>query len=245
MSNRRLIDRQSSLIDYLLDPHAFGAGVVPGPVPPELAGLSADGLKINGLFSLGKRKEKVAATIPRTWAALGGKPQYDFFAFASGFPQQDPTRRSNAVQFVRYLEQVWDRFPPEPPWLPDLARYELAMAEALDSTGKTNAAPPDGTPYPAVRRRSGVELLTCAYDLRSLVDASVGASAPPRRTTRLAVVAEDGGRDLRTFELAPAPYDLLHRLGAWCAIETLNASKDDLADMIDALVERGLLEAAE
>ncbi|MDH3235572.1 MAG: hypothetical protein OEQ29_18785 [Alphaproteobacteria bacterium] len=245
MSNQRLIDRQSSLIEYLLDPRAFGAGVIPGPVPPELAGLDPNGLKINGLFSLGKRKEKIAATIPRTWAELGGKPQYDFFSFASSFRQIDPTRLSNAAQFVRYLEQVWDRVPAEPPWLPDIARYELATVRALDGANKTDATVPAEIPRPAVRRRRGVELLVCDYDLRSLVDTSVDAAAPSHRTTRLAVVATDGGRDLHAFELALEPYDLLRRLDAWRAVEGIADPAGDFAAMADALAKRGLLELAE
>jgi hypothetical protein len=246
MSNRPLIERQASLIEYLLDPNAFGADRAADCLPTDLAGVDTDRLAINGEFSLGKRKDKIAATLRQTWQALGGKPCYDFFAFASRYPQTSPTRFDNAVQFQKYLEDVWHSEAPDPKWLPDLLKFEIAYAAAINRLVEDPTVRKAPIKRPAVRRAVTTQLVRLEHDVRDIFEGHNDDSEPQPRPIILAFERASSDSPPRVFELHADYHCFLLSVGSWTPLTELDfESTTSQAGMISDLKEFGLLEAAE
>lgn len=244
MSNQRLRDRQADIVAYLLDPYAFGAGTTPSVVPPALHGLDPARLKINGLFSLGKRRDKIVVTLPLTWAHLGNSA-YNFHDFASRYPQHDLTRYANAVQFFRYLQTVWEEIAPSPAWLPDLARYEIDFAAVESGEALRSAVEPAPNGGGKVRRHPSVLLSQYAHDIRPLVEGEPPPNGPDALPMLLAMRPKaDGGVDV--FELDTGLFGILKTLDGWWSLDAVDKTDDAwILEMIAELHSLGLVEMTE
>ena len=241
-SNRRLAERQAAVLEYLLDPHAFGAGRSPDTPPPDLAGIDPERLKISGLFSMGKRQQKIKATLPLTWAALAGKPVYNFYDFCHRFPQADATRLTNARDFVAYLETGWAQDPPDPPWLPDLATFELALASAT-SEGAAPGSPLLDGEVAAIggglaRRRPDVLSVALDHDIRALLGGTGETAMVEERAVSLAIVPSDEDAP-RVFELSQDLGGLLNDLDDW---SPLDPSDVDRRALVEQLARAGMVD---
>ena len=220
MSTPRLLDRQRRLVELLTDPGAYGSD---GKLPEELAGLDRRRLALVGQLSLGKRMDKIAAVLPVTFSVLGGTAGPWAEEFAAAFPPESAARYDNALQFHRFLRAGWERAAPEPPYLPDVARFELALARVKLFAGGAEASPGVPGDGARARRRPEVEMVRCAFDIRPLFDSSTPDAEPARRRIHLVITCPAPGAGPRVFEVDEQQFDLLGSLDHWRRVEEVAA----------------------
>lgn len=240
----RLLHRQSEIVNYLLSPRAFGSKTGLDGTPAALAGLDAQRLGVLGLFSLGKRQEKVSSLLPRTWSYVRKNSLYSFMDFASRYPQQDAAYFANANQYCNYLQEIWQRNVPDPPWVPDIARYEIEYAAAR--TGGIQYEEPTLTTQShqrCIRRHRQARLSRYKYDIRPLLEEPDKEQIPVMRDVRLAFLAERSARPVRVFELTPHIFDVLEKLGSWSPIDQFElAGRNDTEKFLRQLQSLALIE---
>jgi hypothetical protein len=240
----RLRDRQSEIVDYLLSPRAFDSKTACDEIPAALAGLDAQRLRVLGLFSLGKRQEKVSSLLPKTWSYVRRHGLYSFRDFANRRPQRDATYFANASQYFDYLQEIWQRNVPDPPWLPDIARYEIEYAAArtggMELEESTLAAQ---SQRGCVRRHRQARLSRYRYDIRPLLAGPDEGQIPVMRDIRLAFLAERSAQAVRIFELASHVFDVLEKLDSWSSIDQFKlAGVTDTEKFLRQLQSLGLIE---
>lgn len=240
----RLLHRQSEIVNYLLSPRAFGSKTGLDEIPAALVGLDAQRLGVLGLFSLGKRQEKVSSLLPRTWSCVRKNELYSFMDFASRYPQRDAAYFANANQYFNYLQEIWQRNVPDPPWVPDIARYEIEYAAAR--TGGIQFEESTLTTQPhqrCIRRHRQTRLSRYKYDIRPLLEEPDKGQIPVMRDIRLAFLAERSARAVRIFELTPHIFDILEKLGSWSPIDQFElAGINDTEKFLRQLQSLGLIE---
>jgi len=188
--------------------------------------------------------EKIVAVFPRTFEILGGKQPAIIREFVEACPPSDVSRIENARQFYDFLSACWRHEPQEPPYLRDVAACELACAQvrvdAEDRGSEAEKDQKDATRY-GIRRRAGVMLRRCAYDIRPIFEDGSGGAAPTERDTPLAIAVPPGAEHPRMFELLPVVFDLLATLDDWTDPAALGATPE-LKELIRDLAAHGLLE---
>ncbi|MBV9628334.1 MAG: hypothetical protein JO230_09585 [Xanthobacteraceae bacterium] len=244
----RLLDRQHSLLAYLTSGEAIFADQRQKPAEPSLRGIDPGLLHLEARFSHEKRMEKIAGVFARTLALLGNQRTEIEHAFADKCPPTAIGRLENAHQFFDFLCGQWEQWPPDPEYLPDLARCELGFAQARSRDATSDNSDSDQPVHQvsrarpgAVRRDPGVVLLRCAYDIRILFETGFAEPAPARRDVALAIATATGAREPAIFELKPAIFDLLAALDGWTDRRAFGATRKARA-MVADLVSRGLLE---
>jgi FAD binding domain len=152
-------------------------------------------------------------------------------------------RLENARQFHDFLCTQWQRERPDPPYLRDVAGCELAYAEVrVHVEERSDATNSNGNvPRRGIRRRPGIVLLNCAYDIRPIFEEAEGASAPAKRDTPTVVVMPPGAEQPRIFELPPAIFELISALDDWTEPAEFGAAPE-LKELVQELAEHGLLE---
>jgi hypothetical protein len=236
MTSKRLLQRQVSLLRYLTSGDAiFGDR---GPLDPDLHGVDGTLLRMEARFSHEKRMEKIAAVFPRTFELLGSEREALIREFVDACPPADIARLANARQFHDFLSARWPRQPPRPAYLPDVAACELACAQARAGC-EDGATPANDVRRTGIRRRPGVVLLRCAFDIRPIFEA--GAGDPVERDTPLAIVPAPDRDQPGIFELPPAVFDLLAALeGRVDAADLREVPETDA--LIADLARAGLME---
>jgi hypothetical protein len=234
---RRLLDRQVRLLEYLTSGDAIFRGNRQAPIDPALQGIDRGMLHLEARFSHEKRMEKIAAVFPVTFDLIGAGLDGIVRGFVDACPPLDISRIENARQFYDFLTARWQREPPAPRYLPDVAAFELACAQVrvASDTGEPATVPVD-TARAGIRRKPGVVLLRAAYDIRAIFENGRGATAPIERETPLAITLASG--EPQIFELTPEIFDLLSALERWVAIDELPGADELIASLADA----GMLE---
>ena len=239
MSNRRLLDRQVSLLRHLTDPRVFFREVEGAPGDPDLKGLDAHRMRLAAQMSFNKRMAKIESMFPKTIQLLGDDVRPIVRAFADGYPPTSIGRYDNALQFRDHLSSRWRDYPPAPPYLPDVADYELAYAKvrslALDLPA--HDGPTDAEAY-QVRRHPNAALVQLAHDVRSLFDEAADAPEVAEREVQLAITFADGAEHPRVFELPAQTFELLGTLDDWMAVE----AGGETAALFRQLAELGMVE---
>jgi hypothetical protein len=161
-------------------------------------------------------------------------------AFAEACPPTEMGRIDNARQLHTFVSTHWHD---DPVWLPDVMACELARATAAQAGG---AAPSDaGTAVPgAIRRRPGVVLVRCGYDVRQIFEqtgADTAALDVPQRDTPLAAMVPPGATEPQICELPPALFDLLAALDDW-ADHSVFGDRDGADTLIRNLAAHALIE---
>jgi hypothetical protein len=236
MSKQQLLDRQIGLLNYLTDPDSWGLP----PRDPDLAGIDLHGLRLEGQFSFDKRAGKILSALPRTIALLGSGRAALFRGFARRDAPVSPTRYDNAAQFCDYLCEQWALTPPSPPYLPDLAAFELALSRGLLARADEPAAEPDNIAgiAPMFRLRPGTELLRLHFDIRPMLNDSMEGEAPEERPVCLVIGASvETGRP-RVFELTGDAFAFLSSLDGWTRVDRAKG----FAELIESLSKREILE---
>jgi len=236
MTNR-LLDRQVSLLAYLTSGAAIFGDEGATALDQGLSGFDCKLLRLEACFSHEKRMGKIAAVFPRTLQMLGDRAA-TIRQFAQACPPASISRIENARQFRDFLAGRWRASPPTPPYLPDVAACEFALARARSEP--TAAPGPDGHPgRDAVRRRRGVVLLKCAYDVRPIFEEC--AEMAVKRTTLLAIATPPGAAHPSVFELLPVTFDVLEALVRWTDLSAL-PSRRELCELLRELAHVGLVE---
>jgi hypothetical protein len=239
----RLLDRQIRLLDYLTSGVTiFGEGE-DAPLAPALRGIDRRLLRLEARFSHEKRMEKIIAALPRTFRRLGADRAAIVRAFVEACPPTDITRVENARQFYDFLCGRWRQEPPRPPYLPDIAACEFAIAGLRSNIKATLSKPTSGDPPRVnfVRRHRNVVLLRCAYDVRPIFEGGHEQALAVKRHTRLAFAILRGVEQPRIFELLPPIFDVLGALDDWTDRSVLGTAPE-LDELIGELQEHGLIE---
>lgn len=243
---RRLYDRQTALIQHLTAARTiFGEDQ---PLDPRLDGIDSGRLRLEAWSSFAKRVGKIEAALPRTLALLGERRDAMLCGFAAAFPPTGIGRHENARLFHEFLCETWRQTPPEPPYLADVARLELALAGVRGFCRETTTDREDD-PAPAggglaVRRPPGMALVRCDHDVRALFDDE--AEPPPARPVHLAVRRRQYDREPGVFEIPDWLFAELEGLERWTPwTDVAMAVRPDAAVLLADLIDRALLEASQ
>ena len=245
----RLLDRQAHLLEYLSSTATIFGREADAPLDPLLQGIDPAVLRLQARFICNKRLEKIIAVFPRTFEIFDTHRELILqeFVAVSGLTSKSPL--ANARDFHQFLSVRWERDPPDPAYLADVAACELAMTEVRDVI-ENHGQPADhvtGVPAAgALRRRPNVAPLRCAHDVRAVFDGGAGKVAPSKRETSLVMTLPSGFRDVRIVEVAPIVVDALKLLNNWIDPMTLGGigqlGQDELGDLIDQLAMDGFIE---
>ena len=241
---KRLLDRQASLLAYLTSGAAIFGKESVAPPGQALHGIDPARLRLEARFSYEKRMEKITSIFPRTFAILGhwGGPLFQDFVEAC--PPSNIERLDNARQLHDFLLARWRCEPPYPPYLCDIAACEFACAQVRAEFPDLDIAEPNGIVVDrmrGIRRRHGIRLLRCTYDIRPLFENGADAE-PARRETLLAITIPPQARGPQVFELLPAIFDLLAALDDWVDPAVLGVT-EGLDELVADLARHGLVEA--
>ena len=237
MTNR-LLDRQARLLAYLTSGATIfdsEEGVVRDRGPE---GLDRGMLRIEARFSHEKRMAKIRTVFPRSFRMLPDRAAMER-EFAGACPPASVSRLENARQFQGFLEARWERNPPQPPWLRDVAACELALAQVRSGHDGRLARMGERAERNALRRGAGVVLLTCAYNVQPIFEDR--ANTAVKRRTLLAIAIPRGDAQPRIFELHPIAFQVLEALDHWTTPSALSLGPELDALMAD-LAQLGLVE---
>jgi hypothetical protein len=235
----RLLERQINLLEYLTS-----AGAIFGGAPParHLQGLDPALLRLEACFSHEKRMEKVVGSFARTFKIMGGEERTNIVRdFVEACPSVDIRRIENARQFYDFACDRWQKIPPQPPHLRDVATCELAMAD-LRSKGKGQLQPVAARRGVRFRRNRDAVFLPCAYDIRPIFEGSVSETVE-RRDLMLAILIPPRSDDPAIFEVPAPVFAFLVELDTWTDRAGLGAMPE-LDALISELAEHGLLEVS-
>src|SRR5260370_5384131 len=174
-----LLERQVSLIAHRTSGAAISGGA--GSSATDIEGIDHALLRVEAKFSYAKRMEKIAAVLPKTFELLGSSRDAHVRAFVERGPPTTLSRLANACQFHRYLVPCWTSQAPDPPYLGDVAAFEIAWAKVdadPEHHSSDHATTADRAPGGGVRRCPHVILLRCAYDIRPIFEAPL-PTVPP------------------------------------------------------------------
>jgi hypothetical protein len=239
---KRLLDRQVSLLRYLTSAGAIFGAEDPVPLDPALRGIEPSLLGIEARFSYEKRMEKIFAVFPKTFELLGADRDRVIRAFVDACPPVDISRIENARQFHDFLHAQWQREAPRPPYVPDVAACEFAFAKVRIADEVPAEEPRESVKdplHPSIRRRPGVLLLRCSYDVRTVFEDGSKAARPVERDISLAF-APGADRPL-VSELEPVACELLIALSDWTDPAAFGDAPE-ANELIAELIGAGLLE---
>jgi len=235
----RLFDRQARLLEYLTSGAAIFGEENNAPLDPALHGINPDLLHLEASLSHEKRVSKISAVFPRTFELMAEYRAVILHEFAIVCRPEHIGVIENARQFHGFLCSRQDREPTQAPYLHEVAACELALAE-VRVTGRNRQQVMDETRSVApgsIRRRPGIVLLRCAYDIQPIFASTAAGGRPSERDTPLAIMMMPGTPHARVFEVAPAVFDLLLAIRNWSACDVA-----DLKGVIGELVTCGLVE---
>jgi hypothetical protein len=239
----RLLDRQVRLLDYLTSSGAIFGEEGDATPDPALQGMDARLLRLEARFSHAKRMEKIIAVFPKTYRLLGAERAAIVKEFVKAYPPTGITRIENARQFYDCLRSQWQRRPPQPPYLDDVAACEFACVRVRVGIGTAHGEPTTGgEPRHVFRRRSDVVLLRCAYAIRPVIEEDAEEVAVVKRDTPLAIAMPHGAEQPRIFEVASPVFGVLEALDNWTDRSELGATPE-VEELISELAQHGLIEA--
>jgi hypothetical protein len=242
MTNR-LLDRQTSLLEYLTS-----GGAIFGDrdefSDEALAGIDHGLLRLEARLSHQKRMEKISTVLPRTFELLGSDQARIVREFVEVCPPVETSRLENARQFHGFLSARWQRELPEPRYLPYIPAFELACAEVRSRAQELRPEVEkrkETQPRNVIRRQPGVILLRCAYDIRPIFETGCARAVPAERDTSLVIVMPAGADHPRIFEVLPMMFDTLAALDDWTDPDSVNVTSQ-LEEFMQDLTKHGLVE---
>jgi hypothetical protein len=237
---KSLFDQQARLLEHLTSGAAIFADR-DAPLDPMLVGISRSLLHLEANLSHQKRISKIAAILGRTFELLGDERAAIIREFVDACPPTHLGFIENARQFHGFLCSRRERRPVQPPYVHEVAACELALAEArvMAQDQEDIADWSSGLPPSSIRRRSGVVLLRCAYDIRPIFKKGGVIASPVESVTHLAIRMTRGDAQPKVFELAPAAFDLLRALDTWSNVSFGAISEPEI---VWTLAECGLVE---
>lgn len=235
----RLLDRQVKLLEHLTSRDAiFGADRKASAYPAHL-GIDGGLLYLEARFSHEKRMEKIEWVLTTTFDLLGSNRASIIRDFVEVCPSVSISWLENARQFHDFLSGRWQCEAPEPPYLPDVASYELAYATVR--AGQNHEAAALDAPAGAVRRHPNAVLLRCAYDIRPILEGGAADPGLEQRETLIAVAMLPGTDEPLVSQLSSDLFAFLEMLDQF-ADPAVFEDAPGLDTLIVDLAARGLLE---
>jgi hypothetical protein len=240
MANR-LLDRQTSLLEYLTSGAAIFGNTADASPDLDRLGIDTGLLRLEARFSHEKRMEKIEWVLSRTLDLLGTGKAVIVRDFIEACPPVSISWLENARQFHDFLLKLWLAKAPEPPYLPDVAACELAYADIHGSEKQTFDAG-EHAMLTRIRRHPSVILVRCIYDVRSILEGRVGEPPAAQRDTPLAISMPPGAEHPIVSELLPDLFELLEMLDDFADLETFS-DVPEVSELIADLSRQGFLEA--
>ena len=232
-----LLQRQTRLLDHLTGSHTiFGED----DLASSWLGMNCGLLHLEARFSHEKRMAKIKAVLPRTLGHLGSAREAIIHDFAHARPPTGIARLENARQFQDFLLARWRSEPPDPPYLPDLAAFEIAYAAVQRMPSEYPQAATGAAPR-AVRRHPAVVLLRTDYDIRPILEHEAPKAAPDLGEVCLALTMPAYGKEPVVQALLPQLFALLDLLDDFAPHEAFE-DMPNADGIIDDLVASGLVE---
>jgi hypothetical protein len=229
-----LLDRQASLLQYLTSGAAIFASSGDKPFeggPHNVLGIDKGLLHLEARYSHDKRMAKIKWVLQRTFDLLGSDRERAVREFVEACPPTGIGRLDNARQFHAFLKARWQDDACEPPYLPDIASFELAYTAVRGEDDTVANAPLKNAANGhtgAIRRNPRAILLRCSYDIRPVLEGRPG---------------EDVMQDESRFALSLPPGSSDPVILA--ASEELFAVLEALEDFIDPDIVADMLGSAE
>jgi hypothetical protein len=199
MSNP-LLERQTSLLEYLTSGAVIFANRSDRPFesgPHDQLGIDKGLLHLEARYSHDKRLSKIKWVLPTTFDLLGSELESTIRDFAEAYPPTGIGRLGNARQFHDFLKAHSQNNAQSPPYLPDVASFELAYAMVRgDDDTAADAAPqePRQGRRGAIRRNPRAILLRCSHDIRPILEGRP-AEEVERKNSRFALSLPPGSSD--------------------------------------------------
>lgn len=195
--------------------------------------------------------------LPRTAAHLGARWEHEVTSFLDNTLPTSHYLRDTAFEFVERAAEAWLKNPEMPPYIVDLARFELLAFEVANA--------PDDAPL--------AEVVPLALDRKVLLTASAhvvryahavhllpedeASLEPPAQAPTALCVYRDAEHDSRTLALTPSAAEILERCKAGAtlgeavagAAAACGASLDTpflqgAARLLEDFTERGIVRGA-
>lgn len=235
-----LLQRQVSLIEHLTSGAAIFGGA--GGSTVDFEGIDGALLRVEARFSYAKRMDKITAVLPKTFELLASSRDVLVRAFVDSCPPTTLSRLENACQFHRFLVSCRAHEATDPPYICDVAAFEIACAK-VDADPQHD--PCNGTTSTirsgSIHRCPHVMLLRCAHDVRPMFEPGAAKAVPVKRDTLLVVAMPPGAEGAQVLEVIPPIFDLLAALDDWIDPKGLDADPD-FAKLVADLAARGLIE---
>ena len=226
-----MLQRQARLLEHLT---SAGAIFGEGDLSSDALGFHRGLLHLEARYSHQKRMEKIESVLSRTLALLGAEREATVRAFAETNAPDSISRLDNARQFHRFLRARQEEQAAAPPWLKDVAAFEIGWAEAQG--GDVALGTKSGIPG-SLRRHPAAVLLRSAYDIAPVLQERADEAAP--HESFFAIALPSGKKAPELYVLARELFELL---------ELLDDFTDELAELPDAIIARltasGLIEVS-
>jgi hypothetical protein len=243
-----LLDRQASLLAYLTSGAAIFAdtgdkllaSVIPGPF-----GINPGLLHLEARYSHEKRMSKIKWVLRMTLDALGTDRRRVVCDFTEARPPTGIGRLENARQFHDFLKARWQNEASNPPYLPDLASFELAYAEVRGEGDTVSGETPQDSRHRrrgAIRRNPRAILLRCSYDIRPILEEGLGAGTVAQKDCRFAISMPSGSSDPVILAASSELFAVLEMLDDFTDPDVFE-DRPGSGELIAALIADGLLEA--
>ena len=234
MHNRRLIDRQTSLLRHLTgEAFMFGTSdLAAAALDPDLQGMDIARLRLEAELSFVKRIGRIRETFARTASMYGSRFTGMLREFAAACPPRTYERYPDARDFFDWLEERCAGDAQVPAWTVDVAKTEIVLARARtfrpsEAEEDTLAGRPNDASSAWYCTHPCVALARCRYDVGPLFVPGRSGEAIVRRDLPLAMLASRDRRHPEIMEIAPEAFALLERSSAWSRLGPETASPED------------------
>lgn len=182
----------------------------------------------------------VRAQMPRTATALGAKFEATVELWLDEALPRSPYLRDAAAELVGWAAARWAEDSSVPPWILDLARFEVARFEVAAAA---TAGEPSGLPLAldrAVKFGGAAQVARFTWAVNGLPEDAPGE--PPKEPTAV-LLYRDGAHEVRCLVLSPLAAEILTRLLGGARLgEAVTAACAALGEPLGDAVLRGTAE---
>jgi hypothetical protein len=244
-----LLDRQTSLLEYLTSGAVIFANRGDRPFesgPHNRLGIDKGLLHLEARYSHEKRMSKIKWVLQTTFDRLGSDQERIIREFTEACPPTGINRLDNVRQFHDFLKAHWQKEAYSPPYLLDVASFELAYATVRgDDDAAADATPqePRQGPRGAIRRNPRAILLCCSHDIRPILEGRHGEDTVALKNSRFALSLPRGSSDPVILAASDELFAILETLDGFTdpdVVEKLLGSSELVAEF----TANGLLEVS-
>ncbi len=228
MAEHDLKSQQEELIFHLLHPGDIGLN----KAPDWLQAIPTRPLKLIADLALKKRMSKINSVFPTTFDHLEDLLKPMEIEFASTCVQTEIWKKTNALQFLKFLGDLANDRRSAPPYIYDLAQLEYAIWQVAQEGASEDR---QGSENGILKLNPLVELISCEFNVRSLVDGSIKPGNPTRKKTLLAVAPVK-------FDGTPTVTELPADIFAWLKHLKSSRSSNIAKSEIDQLLGLDIVE---